>query len=56
MISNMISFKESEVLFHTRALGHTGALGTELDNWATGGGLGHSVCIHISKNKMQELS
>ena len=27
----MIGFKEPEVLFHTASLGHTGALGTELD-------------------------
>ena len=41
----MIGFKEPEVLFHTAALGHTGALGTELD-WD--GGLGHGVCIHMT--------
>ena len=39
MIPNMIGFKEPVVLFHTAALGHTGALGTELDYWATEGGL-----------------
>ena len=43
MIPNMIGFKEPEVLFHTAAMGHTGASGTELDQRASNGGLGHSV-------------
>ena len=43
----MIGFKEPEVLFHTAALGHAEALGTELDYRAKDGGLGHGVCIHI---------
>ena len=43
MIPNMIGFKEPEVLFHTAALGHTGALGTELDYRAMDGGLGYGV-------------
>ena len=38
MIPYMIGFKESEVIFHTAALGHTRALGTELDYWAMDGG------------------
>ena len=44
----MIDFKEPEVLFHTAALGHTGAFRTELDYWDTDGGLGHGICIHMS--------
>ena len=48
MIPNMIGRKEPEVLFHTAALGHTGALGTELD-WDTDGGLGYGVCIHMPR-------
>ena len=49
----MIDLKEPEVLFHTAALGHTGALETELDYRATDGGcLGHSVCIQISDHSI----
>ena len=43
----MMDFKEPEVLFHTAALGHTGALGTELDYGDKDGGLGHGVWIQM---------
>ena len=32
------------------ALGHKGALGTELDYWNTDGGLGHGDCIHMPRH------
>ena len=43
----MLSYKEPEILFHMAALGHTGALRSELDYWATDGGLGHGFCINL---------
>ena len=49
MLPNVIGFKDPEVLFHMAALGHTEALGTELDYRATDGGLGHGICIHVYK-------
>ena len=41
------SFKALDILFNMAAMGHTGALGTELDYRAMDGGLGHGVGISI---------
>ena len=42
------SFKALDILFNMAAMGHTGALGTEVVYRVTDGGLGHGVCIQIS--------
>lgn len=40
----MISLKESELLIHMAAQGHTGASGNKLDYRNTEGATGHNVC------------
>ena len=45
--NNMIGLKKTEVLFHTAAMGHTGASENKLDYWDMDLAPGNGVCIHM---------